>query len=79
MIGNARTLGNAVQDAKTPTPRYDKYAGLGHAERAEAMRMESYATHKAHGTLGVHYSLYPEDRPITPMSRPQSHDDERER
>ena len=53
-----------MEDAKTPTPRYDKYAGLGDAERAEAMRMESYITHKAHGSLEIHYALYPDDAPI---------------
>ena len=70
---------NAGFAVDEPERGYDKYAGLGWAERAEAVRMESYMTHKVRGTLGVHYSLYPEDRPITPMPRPQSRDDGRER
>lgn len=50
-----------------PERGYDKYAGLGWAERAEAERMESYMTHKAHGSLEIHYALYPDDAPIRPQ------------
>lgn len=36
---------------------------LTDAEKAEALRLDSYMTHKARGSLGTHYELYPDDRP----------------
>ena len=39
------------------------------AERAAADKAELYATHKAHGTLGMYYTLYPEDAPIRDTGR----------
>jgi hypothetical protein len=47
-------------------------------EKAEALRADSYATHKARGTLGTHYQLYPDDRPIS-QQRASGRDEERER
>ncbi len=59
-----------------PERAYDKYAGLGEVERAEAIRVELYQTHKAHGSLGIYYSLYPDEAPIRPE---RERDDGRER
>jgi hypothetical protein len=33
-------------------------------ERAAAKRAELYATHKARGTLGTYYEMYPDEKPI---------------
>ena len=36
-------------------------------ERYKAERAASYETHKQHGSLGIHYLFYPEDRPKLPL------------
>ena len=59
-----------------PERRYDEYAGLGEVEKADAIRAALYQWHKAHGSLGVYYSLYPDDAPIRPQ---RDRDDGRER
>ncbi len=41
----------------------NSFEALADAEKAAAMRAQLYATHKAHGTLGMYYQLYPEDAP----------------
>jgi len=46
-------------------------------ERAAAMRAELYATHKARGSLGTYYEMFPDEKPI-PRER-ESEGRERER
>jgi hypothetical protein len=75
-VRQCRIEAQGVDAVDEPERRYDKYAGLGEAEKAEAIRAELYQTHKAHGTLGVYYSLYPDEAPIRPQ---RDRDDGRER
>jgi hypothetical protein len=62
-----------------PSIRPDSFEALTADEKAAVRRAELYATHKARGTLGVYYLLYPDERPPDPP-RPASHEnDGRER
>ena len=70
---------NAGFAVDEPERGYDKYAGLGWAEKSRGRaQRSSYMTHKVRGTLGVHTLSIPRiDRYAMP--RPQSRDDGRER
>lgn len=45
-------------------------------ERATAEKARLYLVHKAHGSLGIYYLLYPEDRPAPPRERGRDREDE---
>jgi hypothetical protein len=48
-------------------------------ERAAAEKARLYQAHKAHGTLGIYYYLYPEDAPYQPLRGRDREDEGRER
>jgi hypothetical protein len=53
----------------------DNFQALTAKEKAAVWRGRLYQTHKAHGTLGIYYHMYPDERPRG-REHDRDHDDD---
>lgn len=58
-------------DEQPPKPPLDLMTS---DERRAAEKARLYLVHKAHGTLGIYYYLYSEDRPAPQPPREREHE-----